>query len=125
YDDTIFHRVIAGFMIQDGGMTAGFTRKQSQAAFVDESTNALRNQRGTVAMARTSARHSATSPIFTNPVTSRSLDGRPGAPGYAVYVKVVSGMEVVDRIATVNTGRKFGHADVPLTDIIIKKAKRQ
>ncbi len=125
YDDTIFHRVIAGFMIQGGGMTADFTRKQTQAPIVNESTNGLRNQRGTIAMARTSAPHSATSQFFINLVNNASLDGRPGTPGYAVFGKVVSGMEVVDRIATVNTGRKFGHADVPLTDIIIKKAKRQ
>jgi|SRR5690606_775763 len=125
YNETIFHRVIAGFMIQGGGMTADFTRKATQAPIVNESHNGLRNQRGTIAMARTNAPHSATSQFFINLVNNVSLDSRPGSPGYAVFGKIVSGMDVVDRIATVNTGRKFGHADVPLTDIVIKKAKRQ
>lgn len=125
YDDTIFHRVIAGFVIQGGGMKADFTRKKTEAPIVNESNNGLRNQRGTISMARTSAPHSATSQFFINLVDNTSLDARAGAPGYAVFGRVIKGMDVVDRIASVNTGSKFGHRDVPLTDIIIKKASRQ
>lgn len=125
YDNTIFHRVIAGFMIQGGGMTADFTRKPTEAPIVNESTNGLSNQRGTIAMARTQIADSATSQFFINHVDNSRLDGRPGAPGYAVFGKVVSGMDVVDRIASVKTTRKFGHADVPVTDIVIKKVSRQ
>jgi peptidyl-prolyl cis-trans isomerase B (cyclophilin B) len=125
YDGTIFHRVISNFMIQGGGFVPGMTQKPTDAPIENEANNGLKNDKYTVAMARTQAPHSATAQFFINVVdndflnhTAPSLQGW----GYAVFGKVVSGTEVVDRIKTVVTGRKGMHSDVPNDDVIITKA---
>jgi peptidyl-prolyl cis-trans isomerase B (cyclophilin B) len=125
YDGTIFHRVISNFMIQGGGFVPGMTQKPTDAPIENEANNGLKNEKYTVAMARTQAPHSATAQFFINVVdndflnhTAPSLQGW----GYAVFGKVVSGTEVVDRIKTVVTGRKGMHSDVPNDDVIITKA---
>ena len=124
YTDTVFHRVIGNFMIQGGGMTADMTEKPTRAPIPLESGNGLTNQRGTIAMARTSVPDSATAQFFINVADNTPLDasGPPGTNGYAVFGKVVSGMDVVDKIRAVKTTRKGPHADVPVEPIIIKKA---
>jgi cyclophilin family peptidyl-prolyl cis-trans isomerase len=122
YDGVIFHRVIPGFMIQGGGFTAAMQQKPTKAPIVNESTNGLSNARGTVAMARTSDPDSATAQFFINLVDNRNLDSRGGAPGYAVFGKVIEGMGVVDKIASVPTGSAAGMQDVPREPITIVKA---
>ena len=124
YDGTIFHRVIDNFMIQGGGMTAGLKEKSSGAKIENEANNGLKNERGTVAMARTSDPHSATAQFFINVVDNGFLDPSPQQPGYTVFGKVVSGMETVQKIRSVPTG--FGGpfpSDVPQTPIIIQSAR--
>ena len=120
YDDTIFHRVINGFMIQGGGFTKDMSQKSTQTPIVNESSNGLSNSRGTIAMARTNAPNSATSQFFINLVDNTFLNGSSSRPGYAVFGRVVSGMDVVDKIASVRTGRKGMHGDVPEMSITIK-----
>ena len=124
YDGTVFHRVINNFMIQGGGMTADLKEKPTRASIPLESRNGLTNQRGTVAMARTSDPNSATSQFFINVKDNAFLDAAnsPDGTGYAVFGRVVSGMEVVDKIRDVPTGSKGMHDDVPLTPITINKA---
>lgn len=124
YDGTVFHRVINGFMIQGGGMTAGLQEKPTRPPIPLESKNGLSNVRGTIAMARTSDPMSATSQFFINVADNARLDAAnsPDGNGYAVFGKVVSGMEVVDKIRTVATGSKAGHQNVPLEPVTIKKA---
>ncbi|UYM18900.1 peptidylprolyl isomerase [Endozoicomonas euniceicola] len=124
YDNLIFHRVINGFMIQGGGMDKNMTQKPTKAPIYNESSNGLANRRGTIAMARTSAPHSATSQFFINLEDNNSLNYRTGQPGYAVFGHVVKGMDVVDAIAKVRTGRKAGHSDVPVEPVFIIKADR-
>ena len=124
YDGTIFHRVIDNFMIQGGGMTAGLKEKSSGAKIENEANNGLKNERGTVAMARTSDPHSATAQFFINVVDNGFLDPSPQQPGYTVFGKVVSGMETVQKIRSVPTG--FGGpfpTDVPQTPIVIQSAR--
>lgn len=124
FDDTIFHRVIPGFMIQGGGMTADMRAKPTHAPIELESRNGLTNQRGTVAMARTAVPNSATAQFFINVKdngflnAANSRDGN----GYAVFGRVVDGMDVVDRIAAVPTAAKASHQDVPVTPVIIREA---
>ena len=123
YDGTIFHRVIPGFMIQGGGLTVNYTEKTTRAPIKDEAANGLSNLRGTIAMAREAAPDTATAEFFINLVDNRRLDYAGAAqPGYAVFGKVVSGMDVVDKIAQVPTG-PVGPLmrDVPQTPIVIKK----
>jgi cyclophilin family peptidyl-prolyl cis-trans isomerase len=121
YDGTIFHRVIPNFMIQGGGHTPGMERKPTKAPIRNESGNGLSNVRGTVAMARTSEPDSATSQFFINVVdNSGSLD----APRYCVFGKVVEGMDVVDQIRAVPTGRRAGHDNVPVEDVLIHSVRR-
>ncbi len=124
YDGTIFHRVIKGFMIQGGGFTPDMVKKQTDPPIVNEANNGLKNDRGTVAMARTNDPDSATSQFFINLVNNDGLNYA-GAlnPGYTVFGKVVEGMEVVDKIANVKTGQKKGYGDVPMQTIEIKNAK--
>jgi cyclophilin family peptidyl-prolyl cis-trans isomerase len=126
YKDTLFHRVIAGFMVQGGGYTSGMVKKTGQLAPIAlESNKGLSNLRGTLAMARTDAKDSATSEFFINVVDNTYLDYQSEAkPGYAVFGKVVQGMEVVDTIATQATGTSHGYADVPLTDVTITLAQQ-
>lgn len=122
YTNTLFHRVIANFMIQGGGYTTGMVKKSGQTAPITlESNNGLSNLRGTIAMARTSDPNSATSEFFINQVDNTFLDYKNAAnPGYAVFGKVLQGMDVVDTIIAQPTGALNGFADVPLTDVTIK-----
>jgi peptidyl-prolyl cis-trans isomerase B (cyclophilin B) len=125
YDGTIFHRVIDNFMIQGGGMTAGLKEKASGAQIENEADNGLKNERGTVAMARTSDPHSASAQFFINvgdnDFLNHSAKNSQGW-GYAVFGKVTDGLEVVDAIRKVKTGNAGFHQDVPAEDVIIEKA---
>jgi len=127
YEGTIFHRVVPKFMIQGGGFTADMTEKGTRPPIQNEATNGLQNVRGTLAMARTQALRSATSQFFINVADNRfKLDHRGYAPedfGYAVFGRVLSGMDVVDRIAATPTGRVGPHGDVPVQPIVIKAVK--
>ena len=131
YDGTVFHRVIKGFMIQGGGMTQSGTdlnQKKTQAPIKIESDNGLKNVRGTLAMARTSDPNSATSQFFINVVDNGFLDFTAKTPqgyGYAVFGKVTKGMDVVDKIRVVETGRLGPHSDVPKTPVTIVSVKRK
>ena len=125
YDGTIFHRVIDNFMIQGGGMTAGLKEKSSGAQIENEADNGLKNERGTVAMARTSDPHSATAQFFINvgdnDFLNHSAKNAQGW-GYAVFGKVTDGIDVVDAIRKVKTGNSGFHQDVPTEDVVIEKA---
>ena len=127
YADTLFHRVVPGFMIQGGGFTAGMVEKSTRPPILNEATNKLSNVRGTLAMARTRALRSATSQFFINVADNRGkLDHRGYAPddfGYAVFGRVLTGMEVADQIAAVPTRTVGEHANVPVTDVVIKAVK--
>lgn len=124
YGSTLFHRVIPGFMIQGGGYTTGMVKKAGQLAPIElESNKGLSNARGTLAMARTNVFNSATSEFFINVVDNTFLDYKNAAnPGYAVFGKVVQGMDVVDAIITEPTAVKNGFADVPVSDVVISLA---
>lgn len=124
YDGLIFHRVIAGFVIQTGGFQPGLVRKEPRDAIALESTG-LKNDRGTVAMARTNDPNSATSQFYVNLVDNNSLNPTGPGTGYAVFGKVIEGMDVVDRIATVQTETRQGFNDVPVTDVIVRSIRRQ
>ena len=124
YNDTIFHRVINGFMIQGGGFTADMNQKPTKEPIRNEAMNGLKNERGTIAMARTMVVDSATSQFFINLVDNAFLDFSSPTPqgfGYAVFGKVVDGMSVVDSIAKVKTGFSGPHQNVPEEPILIKK----
>ena len=126
YDGTVFHRVIAGFMIQGGGFTADMTQKPTRPPIANEADNGLKNLRGTIAMARTSDPDSATAQFFINLVDNTPLDFRSKDVrgwGYAVFGKVVEGMDVVDAIAKVATGRRGPYDDVPVDPVVIQKAE--
>jgi peptidyl-prolyl cis-trans isomerase B (cyclophilin B) len=125
YDGTIFHRVIDGFMVQGGGFTPGMTQKPTDATIDNEANNGLKNDKYTVAMARTQAPHSASAQFFINIADNAFLNHTaPTAQGwgYAVFGKVVDGKDIVDRIKGVPTGRKGFHDDVPNDDVVIEKA---
>jgi peptidyl-prolyl cis-trans isomerase B (cyclophilin B) len=125
YDGTIFHRVIDGFMVQGGGFTPGMTQKPTDATIDNEANNGLKNDKYTVAMARTQAPHSASAQFFINIADNAFLNHTaPTAQGwgYAVFGKVVDGKDIVDRIKGVPTGRKGFHDDVPNDDVMIEKA---
>jgi cyclophilin family peptidyl-prolyl cis-trans isomerase len=127
YDGTIFHRVIPDFMIQGGGMKPGLQEKGTKAPIKNEAGNRLANERGTLAMARTSVADSATSQFFINLKHNSFLDranSRDGV-GYCVFGKVISGMDVVDKIAAVETGNRGPHQNVPTEDVIITSVKRE
>lgn len=124
YDGTVFHRVIPGFMIQGGGMDAQMEARATRAPIQNEAGNGLENARGTVAMARTSAPHSATSQFFINLTDNDFLNpGGVDPHGYAVFGQVTDGMEVVDAIAKTQTTRRAGHADVPVEPITIESVE--
>jgi len=128
YDGTIFHRVIPGFVIQGGGFTTEMEQKETRDPITNESDNGLQNLRGTLSMARTPAAHSATSQFFINLQDNPALDygGRPGTTyGYAVFGKVIEGMDVVDAIAAVPTGTAGGMPDVPVDPVVIERARRE
>ena len=125
YDNTIFHRVIPGFMVQGGGMEPGMKEKRGDKAIDNEANNGLKNLNYTVAMARTSDPHSATAQFFINVADNGFLNHTAISSqgwGYAVFGKVVAGMDVVDKIKTVKTGSKGHHQDVPVQDVVIEKA---
>jgi len=123
YDGTVFHRVIDGFMIQGGGFTPSLQQKTTRAPIPLEASNGLRNDRGTIAMARTGNPNSATSQFFINVKNNDMLNApRPDGHGYAVFGKVVSGMDVVDKIRGVRTGVQNGMGDVPVAAVVIRSA---
>ena len=123
YDGTVFHRVIDGFMIQGGGFTGDLKQKATRAPVALEAKNGLQNERGTIAMARTGDPNSATSQFFINVKNNDMLNApNPDGHGYPVFGKVVSGMEVVDKIRAARTGNKGGMQDVPLVPITIQSA---
>ena len=125
YDGTIFHRVIKGFMIQGGGFESGLKQKPTRDPIQNEANNGLKNDRYTIAMARTSAPHSASAQFFINGTDNDFLNFKSESPsgwGYAVFGKVTEGTEVVDQIEKVKTGNRGGHGDVPLEDVTITKA---
>lgn len=125
YDGTVFHRVIKGFMVQGGGFEPGLKQKPTQAPIANEANNGLKNDKYTLAMARTNAPHSASSQFFINATDNEFLNFKSESPqgwGYAVFGKVVAGTEVVDAIERVKTGRQGGYDDVPLEDVVITRA---
>lgn len=127
YNETIFHRVIDGFMVQGGGFDPSFKQKKTKAPIRNEATNKVANERGTVAMARTSEVHSATAQFFINVADNDFLNFQQPSPsgyGYCVFGKVVSGMENVDKIKAVKTGTKDGFADVPVETVKIYEVTR-
>jgi len=126
YDNTLFHRVIPGFMIQGGGFAPGMQQKATRAPVANEAGNGVKNARYTVAMARTSDPHSATAQFFINLADNAFLDYKgpsPQAYGYCVFGKVAGGADVVDRIAGVATGHSAGHENVPAQDVVITRAE--
>lgn len=127
FDGTIFHRVISNFMIQGGGFQPGLQEKKTRAAIKNEADNGLKNERGTIAMARTPDPHSATAQFFINVKdnaglnhTAKDEDGW----GYCVFGKVIDGMDVVDKIKAVRTANRGGHGDVPVEDVVIKSVRK-
>jgi len=123
YDGTIFHRVMDGFMIQGGGFTADMQQKPTRNPVPLEATNGLKNDRGTIAMARTSNPNSATAQFFINVVNNAMLNApNPDGYGYTVFGKVIQGMDTVDKIKGVATGNKGMHQNVPLNNVTILKA---
>ncbi len=125
YDGTVFHRVIKGFMVQGGGFEPGLKQKPTQAPIDNEAGNGLKNDKYTLAMARTNAPHSATAQFFINATDNAFLNFKSESPqgwGYAVFGKVVAGTEVIDAIERVATGRRGMHDDVPLEDVVIQRA---
>ena len=126
YDGTIFHRVIPGFMVQGGGLTADMQQKPAPNRVQNEAKNGLRNDKYTVAMARTADPHSASAQFFINVTNNDFLNYQSPTPpgwGYAVFGKVIEGQSVVDQIAGVTTGRRGMHDDVPKDDVLIEKAE--
>ena len=127
YDGTIFHRVMPGFMIQGGGFTADMKQKRTQPPIQNEADNGLRNQRGTIAMARTQNPHSATAQFFINTKDNDFLNHKGKSPqgwGYVVFGRVVEGIGVVDAISNVSTVTRGGHRNVPTEPIVITKVNR-
>ena len=125
YDNTVFHRVIKGFMIQGGGFAPGMTQKTTRAQIDNEAANGLKNVKYTLAMARTGDPHSASAQFFINAKDNDFLNftsPNGNGWGYCVFGKVVAGMDVVDKIEGVKTGRSSGHDDVPGEDVLIQKA---
>ena len=124
FDSTIFHRIVPGFVIQGGGFTEDMSQKRTKEAIKNEADNGLKNKRGTLSMARTSDINSATSQFFVNLKDNDFLDNSRGNFGYAVFGKVTEGMEVIDKIAATETGRKKGFDDVPVEAVIMKSVRR-
>ncbi len=128
YDGTIFHRIVPGFVIQGGGYEPDMVKRPTRDAIQNESDNGVQNLRGTLSMARMPAAHSATSQFFINLNDNGALDhgGRPGETwGYAVFARVIEGMDVVDEIARVQTGQRAGMTDVPVEPVVIEKVYRE
>ena len=124
FDGCIFHRIVPGFVIQGGGLTKDFASKKTRAGIANEAKNGLKNTRGSLSMARTSDINSATSQFFVNLSDNAFLDHGPRDFGYAVFGRVTEGMDVIDKIAGVSTGRRRGYTDAPLEDVVITSARR-
>jgi cyclophilin family peptidyl-prolyl cis-trans isomerase len=124
FDGTIFHRIVPGFVIQGGGFTEDMAQKTPAAPIKNEADNGLKNSRGTLSMARTNDIHSATSQFFVNLKDNDFLDHSRGNFGYAVFARVTDGMDVIDKIAAVDTGRKRGFDDVPVDAVIMKSVRK-
>jgi peptidyl-prolyl cis-trans isomerase A (cyclophilin A) len=124
FDGTIFHRIVPGFVIQGGGFTEDMTQKRTHPTIKNEADNGMKNDRGTLSMARTSDINSATSQFFVNLKDNEFLDHKKGNFGYAVFARVTEGMDVVDKIAAVETGRRRGFDDVPVQPVIMKSVRR-
>ena len=124
FDGTIFHRIVPGFVIQGGGFTEDMTQKKTKPPVKNEADNGLKNKRGTLSMARTNDINSATSQFFVNLKDNDFLDHSRANFGYAVFAKVTEGMDVIDKIAAVETGRKRGFDDVPVEAVTMKSVKR-
>src|SRR5271167_1910083 len=124
FDSTIFHRVVPGFVIQGGGFTEDMNQKKTQPPIKNEADNGLKNERGTLSMARTSDVNSATSQFFVNLKDNEFLDHQRGNFGYAVFARVAAGMDVIDKIAAVKTGRRGHHDDVPTQAVVMTRVSR-
>ncbi len=124
FDGTIFHRVVAGFVIQGGGFTEDMAQKKTQPPITNEADNGLKNLRGTLSMARTNEVNSATSQFFVNLKDNDFLDHSRGNFGYAVFARVTEGMEIVDKIAAVETARRKGFDDVPVEAVIMQRVRK-
>jgi cyclophilin family peptidyl-prolyl cis-trans isomerase len=124
FDGTIFHRIVPGFVIQGGGLTSDFQPKKTRAPIANEATNGLKNERGTLSMARTNDVNSATSQFFVNLSDNAFLDHSKAQYGYAVFGRVTQGLDVIDKIAAVRTGTRKQYQDAPLEDVTIVSARR-
>jgi cyclophilin family peptidyl-prolyl cis-trans isomerase len=124
FDGTVFHRIVPGFVIQGGGFTEDMTQKKNHPPIKNEADNGVKNTRGTLSMARTNDINSATSQFFVNLKDNDFLDHTRGNFGYAVFGKVTEGMDVIDKIAAVKTGRRRGFEDVPLDPVIMTSVRR-
>jgi peptidyl-prolyl cis-trans isomerase A (cyclophilin A) len=124
FDGTIFHRVIPGFVIQGGGFTEDMSQKRTHEPIKNEADNGVKNKRGTLSMARTNDINSATSQFFVNLKDNDFLDHSKGNFGYAVFGRVTEGMDVIDKIAATETGRRRGHEDVPVEAVVVASARR-
>jgi peptidyl-prolyl cis-trans isomerase A (cyclophilin A) len=124
FDGTIFHRIVPGFVIQGGGFTEDMAQKKTQAPIKNEADNGLKNSRGSLSMARTNDINSATSQFFVNLKDNDFLDHSRGNFGYAVFARVVEGMDVIDKIAAAETGRRKGMDDVPLEAVTMKSVRK-
>jgi cyclophilin family peptidyl-prolyl cis-trans isomerase len=124
FDGTIFHRIVPGFVIQGGGFTEDMSQKKTQPPIKNEADNGVKNARGTLSMARTSDVNSATSQFFVNLKDNDFLDHQRGNFGYAVFARVTEGMDVIDKIAAVETGRRRGFDDVPVEPVIMTRVRR-
>jgi cyclophilin family peptidyl-prolyl cis-trans isomerase len=124
FDGTIFHRIVPGFVIQGGGFTEDMSQKRTSPAIKNEADNGLKNSRGSLSMARTNDINSATSQFFVNLKDNDFLDHSRGNFGYAVFARVTEGMDVIDKIAAVETGRRKGFDDVPVEPVIMTSVRR-
>ena len=124
FDSTIFHRVVPGFVIQGGGFTEDMNQKKTHPPVKNEADNGRKNERGSLSMARTNDIHSATSQFFVNLKDNDALDHKRGNFGYAVFARVTEGMDIIDKIAAVETGRRRGFDDVPVDAVIMKSVRR-
>ena len=124
FDGTIFHRIVPGFVIQGGGFTEDMSQKRTNPTIKNEADNGLKNTRGSLSMARNNDINSATSQFFVNLKDNEFLDHKKGNFGYAVFARVTEGMDVVDKIAAVETGRRRGFDDVPVQPVIMKSVRR-
>ena len=125
FDGTIFHRIVPGFVIQGGGFTEDMSQKETKAPIKNEADNGRKNERGTLSMARTNDVNSATSQFFVNLKDNEFLDHQRGNFGYAVFARIASGMDVIDKIAAVETARRRGFDDVPVDAVIMTSVRRQ